>query len=132
MDAVRDTVAENFSGKAHAVAKPEHQLSLEDTPDQSGKVAVVTGGSEGIGYGASFTLLQHNLTKLFVISVSKGTMDGAIADVRKKLGEPNADEITWLQCDIVQLESGGGDVEEDPSAYGSDRYPDPQRRPGAS
>jgi NAD(P)-dependent dehydrogenase (short-subunit alcohol dehydrogenase family) len=100
MDAVRNTIAENFGGKAHAVAKPEHQFSLEDTPDQSGKVAVVTGGSEGIGYGASFTLLQHNLARLFVLSVSKEAMDGAIADVRKKLGEPTADKITWLQCDM--------------------------------
>lgn len=104
MDKIKSTIAENMGGvfgdKAHEAAKPEHQFSLEETPDQSGKVAVVTGGSQGIGYGASFTLLQHNLAKLFVISMSKETMDGAIADVKEKLGADAANRITWLQCDL--------------------------------
>jgi NAD(P)-dependent dehydrogenase (short-subunit alcohol dehydrogenase family) len=100
MDTVRNTIAENFGGPAQLAAKPEHRFSLEETPDQSGKVAVVTGGSEGIGYGASFTLLQHNLAKLFVLSVSEETIKGAINDVKEKLGQEAADKITWLQCDI--------------------------------
>lgn len=100
MEAIKSTIAENFGGPAHLAAKPEHRFSLEETPDQSGKVAVVTGGSEGIGYGASFTLLQHNLAKLFVISVNGQTMNGAINDVKEKLGKEAADKITWLQCDL--------------------------------
>jgi NAD(P)-dependent dehydrogenase (short-subunit alcohol dehydrogenase family) len=101
MEAIKSTIAENFGGVAHSVAKPEHQFSLEETPDQSGKVAVITGGSEGIGYGASFTLLQHNLAKLFIFSLSKEVMDGARADVADKLGEDKAKRITWFQCDMA-------------------------------
>jgi NAD(P)-dependent dehydrogenase (short-subunit alcohol dehydrogenase family) len=101
MEAIKSTIAENFGGPAHSLAKPEHQFSLEETPDQSGKVAVVTGGSEGIGYGASFTLLQKNLAKLFLVSVSKETADGAINDVKEKLGEETSKKITWLQCDLA-------------------------------
>ena len=100
METIKSTIAENFGGPAYSLAKPEHQFSLSETPDQSGKVAVVTGGSEGIGYGASFTLLQKNLAKIFLISVSRETADGAIADVREKLGDETANKITWLPCDL--------------------------------
>lgn len=94
MEAIKSTIAENFGGSSHKAAKPEHQFSLEETPDQSGKVAVVTGGSEGIGYGACFTLLQKNLSRLFILSVSKATVDGAISDVKEKLGEETSKKIT--------------------------------------
>ncbi len=49
--AVKNTIAENVGGPSHGLAPAEHQFSIEQVPDQSGKVAVVTGGSEGIGYG---------------------------------------------------------------------------------
>ena len=100
MDTIKSTIAENVGGKAHGLAKPEHQFSLEETPDQSGKVAVVTGGSQGIGYGASFTLLQKNIAKLFILSTSEEIIDGAVNDVKEKLGEQAAQKITWLQCDL--------------------------------
>ena len=100
MDQIRNTVAENFGGKAHGFAKPEHQFSLDETPDQTGKVAVITGGSEGIGYGASFTLLKRNLSKLFVLSVSKEKIDGALNDIKEKLGQDKADRVVWLQCEL--------------------------------
>lgn len=100
MEAIKSTIAENFGGAVHSLAKPEHQFSLEETPDQSGKVAIITGGSEGIGYGASFTLLQHNLSKLFILSSSQEKADGAINDVKEKLGEATAKKITWLQIDL--------------------------------
>lgn len=53
MQAVKNTIAENFGGRAQGLASG--QMSVDDVPDLSGKVAVVTGGSEGIGYGVSCT-----------------------------------------------------------------------------
>ena len=52
------TLAENFGGPAAAAAPTGTQFSIDQVPDQSGKVAVITGGSEGIGYGVSHTLLS--------------------------------------------------------------------------
>lgn len=49
--AAQTTLAENLGGVTNAVAPSNNQFSLDDVPDQTGKVAVVTGGSEGIGYG---------------------------------------------------------------------------------
>ncbi|KAG8626125.1 hypothetical protein KVT40_006526 [Elsinoe batatas] len=45
MQAVKDKLAENFTGPAHSAGS--RTFSLDDVPDLSGKVAVVTGGSEG-------------------------------------------------------------------------------------
>ena len=48
MDAIKSTIAENFGGPAHKAAAGEHQFDLERVPNLEGKVAVITGGSEGI------------------------------------------------------------------------------------
>lgn len=45
---VQETFSQNLGGAAHANAPADAQFSLDEVPDQSGKVAVVTGGSEGI------------------------------------------------------------------------------------
>jgi hypothetical protein len=58
MDTVENAIAENMGHGSRSLARPEHQLDIEsDAPTQEGKVAVVTGGSEGVGYSVTFTLL---------------------------------------------------------------------------
>ena len=88
-------------------------------PSQAGKVAVITGGSEGvllgtdfgflidhgiacegIGYGASYTLLRAGIKKLYIISVSKETVDGAKKAVAEELGQEAADKTEWIRCDL--------------------------------
>lgn len=50
MQTIKNTIAENLgvapnlSGDPHKLAQPEHQFSLEQVGDLSGKVAIVTGG----------------------------------------------------------------------------------------
>ena len=102
MEAVRNTLAENMGGVAHSAAKPEHQFDIEkDVPSQEGKVAVITGGSEGIGYGAAFTLLKHNLSKLFIVSMSQEVVNGALKDISDKLGDEYARKVTFIKCDMA-------------------------------
>lgn len=101
MEAVKNTIAENMGGIAHSLAKDEHKFDIEnDIPSQEGKVAVITGGSEGIGYGAAFTLLKHNLSKLFVVSMSQEVMNGALKDISDKLGAEVARRVTFIKCDL--------------------------------
>ena len=47
MEAVKQTIAQNFGGPAHKAAPESQQFALEQVPSLTGKVAVVTGGSEG-------------------------------------------------------------------------------------
>ena len=100
MSTISSTIAENFGGKAHDAASKEHQFSLEQVPDLSGKVAVVTGGSEGVGYGCTHTLLSHNIEKLFILSVSKDVVEGALKSIAEEMGQEAANKVTWLECDL--------------------------------
>ncbi|KAM0330805.1 hypothetical protein ACHAQA_003759 [Verticillium albo-atrum] len=98
MDAIKNTIGENFGGVAQKLST--HQWSLDQTPDLSGKVAVVTGGSQGIGYGVTHTLLTHNIAKLYILSTSKEVIDGAKEAIAQDLGQDVADRTHWLQCDL--------------------------------
>ncbi|CAM1502404.1 Fc.00g043880.m01.CDS01 [Cosmosporella sp. VM-42] len=99
INAARNVVAENFGGLASKLGT--HQFTLEETPDQTGKVAVVTGGSEGIGYGVTYTLLKHNIAKIYILSVSEDVVQGAKESVSKVLGKEKADRTEWIQCDLA-------------------------------
>ncbi|KAJ3540206.1 hypothetical protein NM208_g5162 [Fusarium decemcellulare] len=93
-----NTVAENFGGPAAKLGTK--QFSLTDTPSLTDKVAVVTGGSEGIGYGVTHTLLEHDIRKLFILSVSEEVVRGAKKSVAEELGQDKADRTEWIKCDL--------------------------------
>jgi len=103
MQAVKNTIAENLGklvSNAHDLAPADQRFSLEETPDLTGKVAVVTGGSEGIGYGCTHTLLSHNISKLFIISLSSDIATDAINAIKSEMGAEKASRVEWLQCDL--------------------------------
>lgn len=99
-NAVKSTIAENFRGESHALVAEEHQFSIEQVPDLSGKVAVVTGGSEGIGYACTHTLLSHGIAHVHILSVSQEVVDGAVDAIRTEMGEAASKKVTWYQCDL--------------------------------
>lgn len=101
MDAIKQTVAQNMGvSGSHQLVPEDQRFDLDQTPDLGGKVAVVTGGSEGIGYGVTHTLLSHGIEKLFILSVSKEVVDGSIEALKKEMGEDIAKKVTWLHCDL--------------------------------
>lgn len=109
MEAVKTTIAENL-GKivpGHELAPEGSKFSLEEVPDLSGKVAIVTGGSEGIGYGCTHTLLSHNISKLFIISKSEDVVQDALGAIKSEMGEETANKVEWLQCDLSDWEAVG-------------------------
>lgn len=94
--------AKNFSfpGASYFIPKGA-QFSLKDVPDLSGKVALVTGGSEGIGWACTKTLLQRNAEKVFVLSYRREVFDKAL----KALQEGERKRVEWVQCDLSQWET---------------------------
>lgn len=114
MQAVKNTIAENLGNNvlgvnigAHSMAPEDQQFSLEQVPDLSGKVAVVTGGSEGIGYGCTHTLLSHNISKLFILSQREDIASDAINAIAQEMGQDKADRVEWLHCDLADWEQTG-------------------------
>lgn len=99
----KNTVTENLGGPISKIISSQ-SFKLEDTPDLSDKVAVITGGSEGIGYAVMHTLLRHKIAKLYLLSVSEDISKSATADIVDDIvddmGDTIADRITWMQCDL--------------------------------
>ncbi|KAM3472173.1 hypothetical protein MY8738_008992 [Beauveria namnaoensis] len=95
---IKNTLAENLGGPAPRIAT--HQFSLDDTPDQSGKVAVVTGGSEGNGYAITYTLIKHKIAKVYMLSISEEKAKNAVEAIAKEMGNEAGEKVTWLQCDL--------------------------------
>ncbi|KAI1098309.1 NAD(P)-binding protein [Jackrogersella minutella] len=102
METIKNTLAENLGGKAQDLAT--HQFSLDQVPDLTGKVAIVTGGSEGIGYGCTYTLLKHNIAKVYILSVSEDVVNGAQDAIARELGQKVADRTKWIHCDMSDWE----------------------------
>ncbi|THY75173.1 retinol dehydrogenase 12 [Aureobasidium pullulans] len=100
METIRNTISENLGGPAHALASPENSFSLDEVPDLSGKVAVVTGGSEGIGFGITHTLLSRNIAKLFVLSLRQEVVDEALDAIAEEFGPEARKKFIWKQCDL--------------------------------
>lgn len=109
MQALKHTIAENLgvaptlSGDPHELVDPQHRFSLEQVGDLSGKVAVVTGGSEGIGFGCTHTLLKANIDKIFLISMSEEIISQAKNAFAhdEELPQDAASRIIWKQCDLT-------------------------------
>ena len=106
METIRNTISENL-GKiipGNDMAASKNQFALDQVPDLSGKVALVTGGSEGIGYGSTHTLLSHNISKLFILSKGEDIAADAINAIREEMGEAAAKKVEWIGCDLSDWE----------------------------
>jgi NAD(P)-dependent dehydrogenase (short-subunit alcohol dehydrogenase family) len=100
MDYVKSTIAENFGGASHSLADKEHQFELSEVPDLNGKVAVVTGGSRGIGFGCTYTFLAHGIQKIFILANAQDAVDEALKVITEDLGADAAGRVTFYQCDM--------------------------------
>ena len=72
----------------------------KDIPDLSGKVYIVTGGTAGIGYGITAHLLQHNASRIILVS-QKEEHAQAATEALKEYGDTN--KVHWVQCDLKDL-----------------------------
>ncbi|KAI0355004.1 NAD(P)-binding protein [Trametes cingulata] len=79
---------------------PKSKFSVEQIPDLTGRIAIVTGGNVGIGYETIKALLQHN-AKVYMASRSKDKADAAIASLKQATGK----EAIFLELDLSSLAS---------------------------
>ena len=60
----------------------------------------MTGGSQGIGYGCTRTLLEHNVSKVFIISQSEDVVTDATSSIREELGDAASAKVQWKKCNL--------------------------------
>lgn len=72
----------------------------KDIPDLTGKVYIVTGGSAGIGFGIVAHLLQHNASKIYLLSNKEEHAEEAQEEL-KKYGD--AGRVEWKKCNLEDL-----------------------------
>ncbi|THU80706.1 NAD(P)-binding protein [Dendrothele bispora CBS 962.96] len=86
---------------------PAPKWSVDDIPDLTGQVMIVTGGNTGIGKETVEALLKHN-AKVYLAARSKVKAEEAIQDLRVKTGK----DAIWLKLDLADLKSIKAAVEE--------------------
>jgi len=75
----------------------------EDIPNLTGRVAIVTGGSAGIGYYDAFELAGAG-AKVFIISANEEKGKQAEADISKALKEKGSTgNVSWIGVDLGTL-----------------------------
>ncbi|KAH9849462.1 NAD(P)-binding protein [Lenzites betulinus] len=79
---------------------PKPKFTVDQIPDLSGLVVIVTGGNVGIGYETIKVLLQHN-AKVYLAARSKEKADAAIASLKEATGK----EAIFLELDLADLAS---------------------------
>ncbi|KAH7053244.1 hypothetical protein B0J12DRAFT_739354 [Macrophomina phaseolina] len=72
----------------------------KDIPDLTGKVYIVTGGSAGIGFGIVAHLLQHNASKIYLLSNKEEHAEEAQEEL-KKYGDTS--RVEWKKCNLEDL-----------------------------
>lgn len=80
-------------------AKPA--FSVSDFPDQTGRVAIVTGSNTGIGKATCKVLLQKGCT-VYMAARSESKAALAIAELKKQTG---SEKIYFLKLDLADLAS---------------------------
>ncbi|KAH7053073.1 putative short chain dehydrogenase/reductase [Macrophomina phaseolina] len=81
-------------------------FSLSDVPDVSGKVAVVTGGSAGIGREFCAQLLLHGVAKVYVLARSEARFSEAKAEWSRKHALSDDDlarRAEFIRCDLADV-----------------------------
>ncbi|THH15916.1 hypothetical protein EW146_g4640 [Bondarzewia mesenterica] len=79
---------------------PKPTFSVDDIPDLTGKVIMVTGGNTGIGKETIKGLLQHNAT-VYLAARSPSKAKEAIEELKASTGK----EARFLQLDLSDLKS---------------------------
>jgi NAD(P)-dependent dehydrogenase (short-subunit alcohol dehydrogenase family) len=104
MEFIKRLLAENLGGSFHLLTSKDQSFSLDEVPDLRGRVGIVTGGTEGVGFACTYTLLSRNISRLFILSVSQEKAEDALNMIEEKLGSKARQAVGWKQCDLSDWE----------------------------
>jgi len=90
------------------VSPPKSKWFPDQMPDQTGKVAIVTGGNTGIGFSTCMHLVEHN-ARVYMAARSAAKANEAIQKIKELTKK---EDIHFLQLDLADLPSVKRAVEE--------------------
>ncbi|KAI1747196.1 hypothetical protein F4782DRAFT_521961 [Xylaria castorea] len=73
-----------------------------DVPELTGKVILVTGGTDGLGAVAAVMLARRNPVKIYITGRNESAAQNVIADIQSTGTHTKA---VWLKCDHTDLAS---------------------------
>jgi len=79
---------------------PKSKFTVDDIPDLTGKVIIVTGGNSGIGKETAKALLAHN-AKVYIAARNQERVENAIKELKDQTGN----EAVFLKLDLGDLKS---------------------------
>ncbi|KAI0195399.1 dehydrogenase with different specificitie [Xylaria flabelliformis] len=71
-------------------------------PDQSGKVFVITGGTNGLGAQSAIVLAKHNAARIYITGRNSDAAEAVVQKI-KRTGSKTV--VTFLHADLTDLES---------------------------
>jgi NAD(P)-dependent dehydrogenase (short-subunit alcohol dehydrogenase family) len=85
-------------------------FSLDQTPDLSGRVMVLTGGNKGIGRDIALQLLLHGVSRLYILARSSEDFNDAedywaqqLGDAENEAAKSLGKRVEFLQCDLTDV-----------------------------
>ncbi|KAK0201385.1 hypothetical protein DFS33DRAFT_1375046 [Desarmillaria ectypa] len=79
---------------------PKSKFSVDDIPELSGKVVIVTGGNTGVGFETAKAILPHN-AKVYVACRNEAKANAAIEKLRETTGK----DALYLPLNLASLKS---------------------------
>ncbi|KAJ7147050.1 hypothetical protein C8R43DRAFT_538612 [Mycena crocata] len=79
---------------------PKSKFTVDNIPDLTGQVVIVTGGNSGVGKETAKALLQHN-AKVYIAARSEEKAKKAIKELQSQTGK----EAEFLRLDLADLKS---------------------------
>lgn len=77
---------------------PKNKFSIDEIPDLSGKVAIVTGGYTGVGKETVFALLRRN-AKVYIAGRTPAKAEAAIQELKERTGK----DALFFELDLANL-----------------------------
>ncbi|GJE89085.1 NAD(P)-binding protein [Phanerochaete sordida] len=90
----------NYYRTACAIWPPASKFSVDQIPDLTGRVLLVTGANTGVGKETVRALLQHN-ARVYLAARTRSKAEAAIKDLKEATGK----EAIFLELDLGSLAS---------------------------